>query len=348
MTLVLGAADIARLLPLVDVVAAVEAIHRDLGTGAMEQLAPAAMTGGDDGVFLPMTARSDRLGLVAVKLMADIPSNASRGLPSQRSTLVVSSSRTGECLAVLDGGGITRARTAATSVVATTHLANPGGHTLGLIGAGNLAVEHVRAFAAATPFDRVVVWSRSSDTVDRFLRELGSQLPGACVIASSPKEVAHEADVLCTLTPSVDPVVLGEWLHDGQHVNAVGARPRATHRELDGAAMARGTLVVDSRPTAFSKSGDLVQAIADGALAADVAPAELGEVVAGTAIGRTSSSDITVFDSTGIAAQDLAVAAVVIELARQGGLGAEHRLSAADLLTGVEHPASSLLGVMSS
>ena len=118
-----------------------------------------------------------------------------------------------------------------------------------------------------------------------------------------------------------DPVVEGGWLHAGQHVNAVGARPRPTHRELDGAAMARGTVFVDSRATAWSKSGDLLEAVVEGALPQDLHPTELGEVIAGRAAGRVDDDQVTVFDSVGLGAQDLAVAALVLEVARERGLG---------------------------
>ncbi|OII18641.1 ornithine cyclodeaminase family protein [Curtobacterium sp. MCBA15_013] len=323
MTVVLGAADVAGLIDAVDVVGAVEAVHADLGTGAMQQPAPVALTGADDALFLPMAVRSDRLGLVAVKLMADIPENSARGLPSQRSTILVSSSVTGECVAVLDGMAITRARTAATTVVATKHLARSGSRTLGILGAGNLAVEHVRAFEAVRPFERIVLWSRSSGTVARFLDAVGPDVAGRCGVVHEARRVVEGSDVLCTLTPSVDPVVRGAWLHVGQHVNAVGARPRPTHRELDGAAMARGTLFVDSRATAWTKSGDLLEAVVEGTVPQDLHPAELGEVVAGRAPGRTTDDEVTVFDSVGLGAQDLAVAARVIELARERRVGTE-------------------------
>ncbi|MBF4605043.1 MULTISPECIES: ornithine cyclodeaminase family protein [Curtobacterium] len=323
MTVVLGAADVAGLIDAVDVVGAVEAVHADLGTGAMQQPAPVALTGADDALFLPMAVRSDRLGLVAVKLMADIPDNGARGLPSQRSTILVSSSVTGECVAVLDGMTITRARTAAATVVATKHLARSASRTLGILGAGNLAVEHVRAFEATRPFERIVLWSRSSGTVTRFLEAVGPDVARRCVVVPEVRRVVEEADVLCTLTPSVDPIVRGDWLHAGQHVNAVGARPRPTHRELDGAAMARGTLFVDSRATAWTKSGDLLEAVVEGAVPQDLHPAELGEVVAGRAPGRTGDDEITVFDSVGLGAQDLAVAARLIDLARERGVGTQ-------------------------
>jgi ornithine cyclodeaminase/alanine dehydrogenase len=259
--------------------------------------------------------------------MADIPANTDRGLPTQRSTILVSSSVTGECVAVLDGMSITRARTAATTVVATKHLARADTRTLGIIGAGNLALAHVRAFATAEangylqPTTRIIVWSRSSATIDSFLGRLEPSLAALCVVATSAQQVTEESDVLCTLTPSIAPIVQGSWLHAGQHINAVGARPRPTHRELDGHAMARATLFVDSRATALAKSGDLLEAIAQGSLASGSHYAELGEVIAGTASGRSSTDEITIFDSVGLGAQDLAVAARVIELARERNLG---------------------------
>ncbi|SMG47925.1 ornithine cyclodeaminase family protein [Agreia pratensis] len=335
MTLVLGADQLAELVGTVDVLGAVEAIFADLGTGSMRQPAPttlAAAGGGNasggDAILLPMVARSDRLGLAAVKLMADIPENAGRNLPTQRSTIMVTSVETGECIAVLDGAIITRMRTAAASAVATRHLARPESRVLGLIGAGNLAIEHVRALRATTGIDEIVVWSRSAATIERFRVALDSGLR-SMTVAADPRSVVENCDVLCTLTPSVEPIIEGDWLHPGQHVNAVGARPRPTHRELDGAAIARGTLIVDSAATALAKSGDLLQAIADGAVPADASLRELGAVIAGIEPGRVSDDEITVFNSVGLAAQDLAVAAEVIELARHRGCGTEIAISAA-------------------
>ncbi|RFA10364.1 hypothetical protein B7R54_14970 [Subtercola boreus] len=335
MTLLLSAEQIAGLIGDVDVTEAVEAVFTDLGSGEMTQPAPVTLTGADDGIFLPMVARSDRLGLVAVKLMADIPQNAGRGLPTQRSTILVSSVLTGECVAVLDGGIITRLRTAAASAVATRQLARRDSRVLGLIGAGNLATEHVRALRAVSSLSEVIVWSRSAATVERFLHSLDSDIRGTTVVAENPQTVAENCDVLCTLTPSVEPIVRGAWLQAGQHVNAVGARPRPTHRELDGAAMAAGTLFVDSAATARAKSGDLLQAIADGSLSVETPLRELGDVMARTATGRTSRDEITVFDSVGLAAQDLAVAARLIDLARLRGAGSDIHLSAAALASTV-------------
>jgi ornithine cyclodeaminase/alanine dehydrogenase len=328
-TLVLGAYDIEALISGIDVIAEMEAIHADLGTGAMEQQAPPSLRSGtDDSVFLPMSARSDRLGLVVVKTLADVPANAARGLPVQRSTLLVTSAVTGECVAVLDGAVITRHRTAATSAVATRHLAAGDSRVLGLIGAGQLAVHHARMLAAVMQVQQIVVWSRSAATIDAFLEGVGSGLAQRTTIAPDPRSVAEAADIICTLTPSRTPILHGAWLRPGQHVNAVGAPPRPTHRELDGEAMARSTLVVDSAATALAKSGDLLQAIAEGALPGGRPLREIGAVIADRAPGRTSIAEITLFDSVGLAAQDLALAAAVIARARQAGAGEEVKLTA--------------------
>ena len=336
MTRILARHDIEELVPIDAGIAAVEAIHLDLGLGLMEQPAPVALTSAaDDAVFLPMTARSDRLGLAIVKLMADIPGNADRGEPTQRSTILALSSTTGESLAVLDGGAITRQRTAAASAVATQHLATEDSHVLGLIGAGNLAVEHVAAISAVRRIDRIVVWSRTPATAARFVERVRAAGFGMEVIhADTPKDVVGAADIVCTLTPSQRPILLGEWLRPGQHVNAVGAPPRPTHREIDGEGIARTRLVVDSAATALAKSGDVLLAIDDGALAADAPLLELGTVVAGLAPGRAGSADITLFNSVGIAAQDLALTALVIAAARSRGLGAEISMQRQSQLSG--------------
>lgn len=325
MTLFLSRADLDGLLTTAEVIRAVEEIHLDLGLGTMVQLAPAVLASTtSDAVLLPMTALSDRLGLAVVKLMCDIPGNREVGLPPQRSTLLVSSTTTGECLAVIDGGVVTRQRTAAASAVATAHLSRPDSRTLGLVGAGALAVEHVRALTEVRSFEAVVVWSRSEQTLLDFALacdRAGLDLPITPV--DSPREVVVRSDVVCTLTPSRTPIVEGRWFRAGQHVNAVGAPPRPTYREIDATGIGRAELFVDSAGTALAKSGEVLLAIAEGVLPPEPVLRELGAVVAGRDPGRSGPEAITLFNSVGIGAQDLAVAALAIDRARRDGIGTE-------------------------
>ena len=267
-----------------------------------------------------MTAVSARHDLAVVKFMADIPSNRERGLPAQRSMIMVNSASTGECLAVIDGKIPTRDRTAAASAVASRHLARPDSSVLGLVGAGQLAREHVAYLSSVLPIERVVVWSRNPATVQQFRDDVATEgLPVDAV--ATPREVFDAADVVCTLTPSRTPIIDGRWFRPGQHINAVGAPPRADHREIDSYGMARATIVVDDYEISIQKSGDSVLALADGAIENADLRTELGHVITGDATGRTSADQITLYNSVGVAIQDLAIARLLIQRAREWGRG---------------------------
>ncbi|TPE48077.1 ornithine cyclodeaminase family protein [Amaricoccus solimangrovi] len=324
-TLILSRSQVEGLVTMAEVIEAVEAAHADMSRGTAAQPAPGAISlPSGTGAFLTMTALADRQGLAAVKLLADIPDNAARRLPTQRSVLMLVSKETGACEGIIHGQIPTRIRTAAASAVATRHLAREDSRVLGLIGAGDLAVEHVRALTHVRPFERVVFWTRNPETAARFAGRIAEAHPGLEVAAmATPRDVFAEADVVSTLTPSREPVVEGAWFRPGQHVNAVGAPPRPDHREIDAAGMARARVFLDSRETATHESGDLLLAIAEGALAAaDVGP-EIGDVITGVAPGRTSPAEITLYNSVGIAMQDVAIGALLLARARAEGVGLE-------------------------
>lgn len=324
MVLILTHSEITGLLDSNEVRKAVELAHAGLARGDWQNPAPRAMALPGDGSAIPMTATGD--GSVSVKMLCDLPDNRGRGLPVQRSSIMVTSASTGECLAILDGRAITAMRTAAVSAVATDHLARHDASVLGFIGAGNLAVEHARAIAAVRQIEKIVVWTRSAATLDAFearTQELGVAVEGA----TSAEAVVAAAGIVCTMTPSRDPVLLGAWLRAGQHVNAVGAPPRPDHREVDANAMRRARVVVDSHDTVMTKSGGVLLAIANGAIGADDVRTELGHVIVGSAPGRSSDDDITLFESVGLGLQDLATAELVIGRARERGVGTTVDLS---------------------
>jgi alanine dehydrogenase len=324
MTLILGHSDIVALLDRDEVRKAVEIAFVGLATGENHNPAPHALSLHAEGTAIPMAAATP--ARVSVKLLCDLPANRLHGRPTQRSTIMVSSAGTGECVAILDGRAITAVRTAAASAVATDHLANPAASILGMIGAGNLAIQHAHAVAAVRDIEQLVVWSRSADTEQRF-RDATESLNVAVVHAESPAAVVATADIVCTLTPSRDPIVHGEWFRPGQHINAVGAPPRPDHREIDSTGMKRARVVVDSHSTVMAKSGAVLLAIADGSIAADDIRTELGDVVAGLAAGRTSDEQITLFESVGIGLQDLVTANLLIARAHELGVGTDINLS---------------------
>ncbi|MFJ8056734.1 ornithine cyclodeaminase family protein [Streptomyces sp. NPDC096142] len=327
MTLFLSTTDLDGLVGRAELIDAVRAAFLDLAHGLALQPAPHTFPGAGSTQFLPMTATSHRLGLTVVKVMSDAPGNRPAGQPVQRSTVLVLDARTGERLAVLDGEVGTRMRTAAASAVATDALARPDAHVLGLVGAGRLAIEHVHALREVRAIDTVHVWSRSAATLRTFHHALDGLLD--VIESPGPRQVTEAADILCTLTPARHPVVSGEWFRPGLHVNAVGAPPRPDHREIDATGMARATVVVDSTATQLAKSGEALLSIAEGATLPQTFGRELGAVLAGTASGRQLPTDITLFNSVGIALEDLAYAALAIDHARiPDSFGTEPRVPA--------------------
>ncbi|MCO1339379.1 ornithine cyclodeaminase [Kocuria polaris] len=321
MTLILNASSLQAAIEMPSTVVAIERIFGAAARGSAAQPTPVAMhVPPVDSSFIVMPGVAAGEAMASVKLLADIPSNVGRGLPTQRSTIMLTHHVTGETLAILDGRVPTRIRTAAASAVASKHLARPESRVLGLVGAGALAVAHVEAMLCVLPIERIVVWSRTSERVCRFrdaVAHHGLDVEGV----GSVEEVFAGSDVVCTLTPSVEPIVRGEWFRPGQHINAVGARPRPGEREIDSVGMARARVIVDHRGTAAAKSGEYLLALAEGAIDASDIAGELGQVINGDAVGRETSEDITLFNSVGIGLQDLAVGRLAFDRARELGLG---------------------------
>ena len=310
-----------ELLTFEDVLPAVEAAHAELVSGrAAQALRPNLDVPGTDLLLVPMVAASTTYQTAGLKLLVDAPSNPGRGAPRQQSTILLIDPATGRCEAVLDGAAVTLFRTAAASAVATKHLANPDAQTLGLIGAGKQALAHLAAIRLVRPIQRVVVWSRTEATAQR----LAAEIDGLPVeVAPDPEAVVAAADIVCTLTPSHDPIVRGAWLRPGQHLNIVGAPPRDTDREVDEQVVARSRVVVDDRHVALAESGALRAALSAGVVTEAALGTELGEVIAGTRPGRQAREDITLYNSVGVGIQDVVTARIVLDAAAKQHLGTE-------------------------
>ncbi|MCF2527235.1 ornithine cyclodeaminase family protein [Yinghuangia soli] len=327
MTLFLTRTEVLDLMDMGRMIDAVSRAHADAAQGRAVNPGPHGIVmPGSETVFLPMTAASAPLRGAAVKLLADMPANRARGLPAQRSTVMVVDPETGACEAVLDGRALTLFRTAAASAVATRHLARPDSRVLGLIGAGALAATHVEALRAVLPLAEVRVWSRTAATAAACAEGITATGLEARVV-DDPRDAVEGVDVLCTLTPSREPLVRGAWFRPGLHVNAVGAPPRADHREIDTEGVRRARVVVDNRETARLDSGDVMIPVAEGAIDPAHFADELGEIIVGAKPGREKPDEITLFNSVGIGLQDLAAARLVIDRARQLGIGFDIDLS---------------------
>jgi ornithine cyclodeaminase len=247
-----------------------------------------------------------------LKAVAIFPSNAALGLDLHQGFVALFDGETGATRAILNAGGITAVRTAAVSGVATRLLARDDVRTLAILGTGIQARAHLEAMRAVREFERVVVWGR---TPGRFadLDDVEE--------AADAETAVRAADVLVTATSAAEPIVRREWLKPGVHVNAVGSSIPTT-RELDTETMAAASLFVDRRESTVNEAGDFLFPQREGAIEADHIRAEIGEVLLGTATGRRSPEEITVFKSLGLAVEDLAAAEYVLARAEEENAGA--------------------------
>jgi ornithine cyclodeaminase/alanine dehydrogenase-like protein (mu-crystallin family) len=231
--------------------------------------------------------------------------------------MVLSDGQTGEPLAVLNASAVTEIRTAAVSVLATDVLARPGAGDLAVIGTGVQARAHIRAFSQTRALRRIRVAGRDPARAAAFAAALGPQAGLPVTACATAAEAVAGADIIVTATSSAQPVLRREWIADGAHVNAVGACLPAA-RELDGATVAAAALFCDSRESLARESGDYLLAVADGLAQPGHVRAELGEVLAGTAPGRADGTEITLFESLGLAVEDLAAALCAHQAAAAG------------------------------
>jgi alanine dehydrogenase len=270
-----------------------------------------AVPGQPSATLLAMPAwRSGRR--IGIKLVTVFPGNADRGQRAVSALYVLFDANDGRPLALLDGEELTARRTAGASAYAASKLARRDARHLVMVGAGRLARPLIDAHRHVRPIDRVSVWSRTVEharsTADACTRD---GVPAQAISDLAP--AIAQADVISCATLATVPLVRGEWLRPGTHVDLVGAFTKEM-RETDDAVMQRaGLIVVDDRKAALAEGGDVVQALASGAITADRIAAELRDLARGAHPGRTSEDQITVFKSVGFALEDLAAAEAVVD-----------------------------------
>ena len=289
---------VGRLLSMEEVIPAMERALADFSSGTVVQpvrtMLPVAEHQGFLGLMPAYTGSA-----LGTKLVAFYPRNTS--VPTHHATILLFEPETGEPLVTMDGRLITEVRTAAVSAVATNHLARAAASVLAIIGSGMQARSHLDALRLVREFREVRVWSPRRAAA--FAEEHGIDA------AASAEEAVRGADVVVTATTSPTPVLSGEWLSPGAHINAVGA-PRPDWRELDDEVLRRAKVYVDSREAAMKESGDVI--------AAREVLAEIGEVISGAEQGRRSAEEVTLFKSLGLAVEDVATAELVYRNALGG------------------------------
>ena len=305
-----SAAEIDKILDFPSLIAALhEAFRADIETPLRHHHAIARDDGEAALLLMPAWTREKAGSFLGTKTVTVFPGNLAKGLGSVAGTYLLMSGDTGEPLVTIDGHRLTLWRTAAASALAAKYLAREDASHLLLIGAGALAPYLARAHAAVRPIKKVSIWNRSPQRAQDLSKELSGEA-FKTEIAGSAEAAARDADIVTCITLSPTPVLEGDWLKPGAHLDLVGAfRPNA--READDAAISRAKVSVDTRRGALKEAGDIVIPIAAGILKESEVQGDLFDLCRGRAKGRESASEITLFKSVGTAIEDLAAAMLV-------------------------------------
>lgn len=269
-----------------------------------------ANAGGSDGVMLLKPAWR-AAGPIAVKIVNIFPGNASFNLPSTLGALMLFDGRTGAPIATLDGSALTVRRTAAVSALAADYLARNDAAILLVAGTGQLAPALVQAHATMRPIREVRIWGRTPDKAAALARALNDEGFAATAVTELETGV-RSADIVSCATLATSPLIKGDWLKPGAHLDLVGGFT-PDMREADDEAMRRGRIFVDTRDGALAEAGDLIDPIAAGVITEADVVGEMSELCRGTVAGRGAADEITVFKSVGAAIEDLAAAELALK-----------------------------------
>lgn len=314
-TLIINDEAVRRLLPMAECIEVMEVALRTLAGGdAVQPLRMLMRLPQTSSLLGMMPGYLGRPEVMGIKVIAFVPANQGTELDTHQGAVLLFDTANGQLLGVLDATEITGIRTAAVSAVATRHLARADAGDLAILGSGTQAETHLEAILLVRPVKRVRVWSHIQENAQRFARRASSRHGLEVEPIKTVREAVRGADIICTVTAAREPILCGQWISPGAHINAVGAC-LPTARELDTEAVERARLFVDRRESALNESGDLLIPRSEGRLCDDHILGELGEVVSGEVTGRSTDDEITLFESLGLAIEDLAAARHILEKA---------------------------------
>lgn len=259
------------------------------------------------GALAMMPSYLGNIDAVGVKVITVFPGNHGTKYDSHQGAVLLFETTHGQLLALMDASAITAIRTAAVSGVATRLLARPDAHSVAILGSGVQARTHLAAMIQSRSITSVRVWSRDAEHARQFA-EREALLHGIPItLAATVQEAVAEAEIINTTTAATEPILNGEWIAPGTHVNAIGSSVPSA-RELDTVAVGKARLYVDRRESTLNEAGDFLLAKKEGAIGDDHIVGEIGDLLLGNVEGRRTSDEITLFKSLGLAVEDLAAA----------------------------------------
>lgn len=257
---------------------------------------------------------------LGIKIVSVFPGNFGSECGSHQGAVLLFEPEHGSLVAIADGREITAIRTAAATAVATDVLAKKDASTLAILGYGDQARVHVQSLVLVRPIARILVWGRDFAKAERFSEWAATQTRARVEAVSDVRHAISEADVICTTTAASEPMLQGKWLRSGQHLNVVGSSIPTT-AEIDVEAVARSRVFADFKDSALQLAGELRRAIQAGVVGEEHILGSVGDVLAGSIVGRSSDSDITMFKSLGLVCEDLVAADFVLRESERLGVG---------------------------
>ena len=303
--------DAARVEALLDYPGCIDAMRvamTALSSGERPQPLRQIFTVGHDEMFGTMPGELQALSTFGAKLVSVFSDPERPGRTRHQGVVVAYDGVTGAVSCIADAEPVTRIRTACATAVATDALARSDAEVLAIFGTGVQAEAHLQALPLVREFREILLWGRSQDTADKFAEEMSRRLGRRITPISNGREAARRADVICTVTSSAEPVLLGDWVKPGTHINLVGSSHLGPV-EVDTALVAKARFVADYRPGVLAQGAELELARKAGVVDDSHVVGEIGEVLAGRIPGRRTDEEITVYKSLGHVAQDLAAAA---------------------------------------
>ena len=278
-----------------------------LSKGETKQLLRSIVPLSEGRLFGVMPGAMGANAVFGAKLISVFHDNFAKGIQSHQGLVILFDPETGAPVCVVHAGEITAIRTAAASAVATAALARKDARRLALLGYGEQAGTHARAIGKVRDLESIVVWGRSRERARAFAERMQAELGVSVAIAGSVEEAVGDADMICTVTAASEPILKGDWVRPGTHVNVVGSG-FAGPVEVDNDLVVRSRFIADSREGVLSQGAEFLRAKAAGLIGDDHIVAEIGQVLAGEEEGRRSPEEITIYKSLGHVVQDLASA----------------------------------------
>ena len=296
---------IASLLSMEECISVIERAFRSLAGGqCIQPLRPLMWLPDKSGLLGMMPGYAGDIDVMGIKVISVFPKNKDFGHSSHQGVVVLFEAKNGRPLCIADADEITAIRTPAASAVATNLLARKDAEILSILGSGTQAAGHIEAMLLVRKIKKIIVWSRNETHAKQLAGKAGSKNGVDIIVAKNPEEAVRDADIICTVTASAEPIINSEWVSKGTHINAVGSST-PTARELDTATILKSKLFTDCYESLYHEAGDFIIPKKEGAIDDSHVKGEIGEILLGRKEGRTSNDDITVFKSLGLAVEDI-------------------------------------------